>query len=78
MLVKNKKNKIPTSGERLNRYYTKFGFTIDEGKERLNPSREKNKGMHRRRKVGEKSCVTPAGTSNDLDVQKKWEENNQV
>ena len=31
--------------------------------------------MHRRRKVDEKSCVTPAGTSNDLDVQNKWEEN---
>ena len=32
--------------------------TIDEGKERLNPYREKNKGMHRRRRVDEKSCVT--------------------
>ena len=49
---------------------------VDKGKERLNPSREKNKGMpHRRRKVDEKSCVTPAGTSNELDVQNKWEEN---
>ena len=54
---------------------TKFDFTVDEGKERLNSSREKNKGMHRRRKVDEKSCVTPAGTSNELDVQNKWEEN---
>ena len=26
-------------------------------------------------KVGEKSCVTPAGTSNELDVQNKWEGN---
>ena len=34
---------------------------VDEGKERLNPSREK----HCRRKV-EKSCVTPAGTSTHL------------
>ena len=25
--------------------------------------------------VDEKSCVTPAGTSNELDVQNKWEEN---
>ena len=25
----------------------------------------------RRRKVDEKSCVTPAGTSNDFDVQNK-------
>ena len=31
--------------------------------------------MHRRKKVDEKSCVTLAGTSNDLDVQNKWEEN---
>ena len=48
---------------------------VDEGKERLNPSREKNKGTHHRRKVDEKSCVTPAGTSNKFDVQNKWEEN---
>ena len=32
-------------------------------------------GTHRRRKVDEKSCVTPAGTSNKLDVQNEWEEN---
>ena len=31
--------------------------------------------MHRRRKVGEKSGVSPAGTSNKLDVQNKEEEN---
>ena len=31
--------------------------------------------MHRRRKVDEKSRVTPAGTSKELDVQNKWEEN---
>ena len=53
----------------------KFDFTVDEGKERLNPSREKNKGMQRRRKVDEKFCVTSAGTSNENDVQNKWEEN---
>ena len=29
----------------------------------------------RRKKVDEKSCVTPAGTSNELDVQNEWEEN---
>ena len=28
--------------ERLNRKYTKFDFTVDEGKEWLNPYREKN------------------------------------
>ena len=56
--------------------HKKVDITVDKGKERLNPSREKNKGMHRRRKVDEKSCVasscvTPAGTSNELDVQNK-------
>ena len=61
----------------INSFVHKLGFTVDEGKERLwNSSREKNKGMHRRRKVDEKSCVIfrlcdpPAGTSNELDVQK--------
>ena len=39
-------------------HIAKFGFTVDEGKEWLNPSREKNKGTHRRKKVDEKSCVT--------------------
>ena len=38
-------------------------------------SREKNEDTHRRKKVDEKSCVTPAGTSNEPDVQNKWEEN---
>ena len=37
--------------------YTKFDFTVDEGKIRLNPSRDENQGKHRRRKV-DKSCVT--------------------
>ena len=38
--------------------YTTFDFTVDEGKERLNPSRNKKRmHKHRRRKV-EKSCVT--------------------
>ena len=32
----------PTSGERLIRGYTKFDFTVDDGKERLNPSRDKS------------------------------------
>ena len=30
---------------------TQFDFTVDEGKEWLNPSRDKNQGTHRRRKV---------------------------
>ena len=38
--------------------YTKFDFTVDEGNKWVNPSREKNKGTHRRKKVDEKSCVT--------------------
>ena len=32
----------------------KFDFMADEGKEWLNPSREKNEGTHRRRKVVDK------------------------
>ena len=48
--------KMPSSGERSIRWYTKFDFTVDEGMERLNPSHEKNKA--RRRKVDKKSCVT--------------------
>ena len=31
--------------------HIKFDFTVDEGKEWLNPSRDKNQGTHRRRKV---------------------------
>ena len=38
-------------------------------------SQEKLRRTHRRKKVDEKSCVTPAGTSNELDVQNEWEEN---
>ena len=57
--LKNKTNKktCPTSGERLYRGYIKFDSTVDERKKRLNLSRGKNEGKHRRRKV-EKSCVT--------------------
>ena len=40
---KKEKEKCPTSGERLESksLVHKFGFTVDEGKEWLNPSREK-------------------------------------
>ena len=53
---------------------------VDEGKERLNPPREKNKSKHRRRKVDKKSCVTfllcdPDWFVHKPDVQNKWEEN---
>ena len=37
-----KKSCLPTSGERLIRGYTKFDFTVDEGKGWLDPSRDKN------------------------------------
>ena len=45
-------------------------------------SREKLRHARRRKKVDEKSCVTflllscvtPAGTSDELDVQNEWEE----
>ena len=77
---RNKKiKKCPTSGERLFYGYTKFDFTVDEGKERLNPSREKNEGNHRRRKV-EKSCLTillcdPGWYVHKADIQNKWDDN---
>ena len=43
-------------------------------------SREKLRHAPQLKKVDEKSCVTfscvtPAGTSNELDVQNEWEEN---
>ena len=53
---------------------------VDEGKERLNPSREKNKDKQHRRKVDEKSCVTfllcdPGWYVHKSDVQNKWDAN---
>ena len=55
-------------------------FTVDEGKGRLNPSREKIQGKHRTRKVDEKSCATlllwdPGWCVHKSDVQKKWDDN---
>ena len=52
------------------------------GKERLNPSRKKIQGRHRRRKV-EKSCVTfllcdPGWYVHKPDVQNKWDDNTQT
>ena len=70
----------PTSGERLIRKYTKFDFiTVDEEKERLNASRDKNQGKHRRKKA-EKSCATfllcdPGLYAHKSDVQNKWDDN---
>ena len=53
---------------------------VDEGKERLNPSRDKNEGKPRRSKVVEKSCVTfllcdPGWYVHNPDVQNKWDDN---
>ena len=58
-------------------YYTS---TPDEGKGRLNPSRDKSQGKHRRRKVGEKSCATfllcdPGWYVHKSDIQNKWDDN---
>ena len=72
---------LTSSGERLIRGRTKFDFTVDEGKGRLNPSRDKSQGKYRRRKV-EKSCVTfllcdPGWCVHKSDVQNKWDDNTQ-
>ena len=69
---------MPTSGERSTRGYTKFDFTVDKGKGRLNPSRDNN-CKHSRRKV-EKSCLTflmcdPGWCVHKSDVQIKWDDN---
>ena len=65
--------------ERLIHGYTEFDLTVDEGKGRLNPSRDKNEGKHRRRKV-EKSCVIfllcdLGWCVHKADVQHKWDDN---
>ena len=39
---KKKKKSRPTSRKRLIRGYTTFDFMVDDGKGRLNPSRDKN------------------------------------
>ena len=51
-----KKAQQQVSGERLIRYYTKFDFTVDEGKERLNPSREKKLRQAPQKEGGEILC----------------------
>ena len=78
--IKNKitKKSCPTSGERLIYGYTKFDFTADEGKGRLDPARDKKSGKHRKRKV-KKSCVTfllydPGWCVHKSDVQNKWDD----
>ena len=77
--TKTKKTCPRSSGERLNCGYAKFDFTVDEEKKRLNPSRGRNEGKHRRRKV-DKSWVTfllcdPGWCVHKSDVQNKRDGN---
>ena len=71
---------MSNDGERLFCGYTKkVDFAVDEGKDRPNPSRDKNEDKHRRRKV-EKSCVTfflcnPGWCVHKSVVQNKWDDN---
>ena len=59
MVLLKKKKKIPNGWRTIKSLVArkKVDLTVDEGKEWLNPSREKNSGTHRRKKVDEKSCV---------------------
>ena len=57
--------------------YTKFDVTVDEGKKRLDPSRDKNQAS--RRKKVDKSCVTfllcdPGWCVHKSDSQNKWDD----
>ena len=73
-LTKKLKNKNPNGWRAIKSLVHKIRLRGRRGKGIAESSREKNQGTHRR-KVDEKSCVTPAGTSNELDVQNEWEEN---
>ena len=61
----------------------KFDFTVDKGKgmaesfsrEKLRYAPQKEGGW--KKLLWPFSCVTPAGTSNEFDVQNEWEENTQ-
>ena len=73
------KYKIANKWRTLICKYTKFDFAVDERKERLSPSREKNEGKHRIRKL-EKSCVAfllcdPGWYVHKPDVQNRWNDN---
>ena len=59
-----------------------FDFTIDEGKERVNSSREESQGKHCRKRVDEKSCETSllcdtGWYAHKLDVPNKWNDKTQ-
>ena len=61
------------------RGHTKFGFTVDQGKGRLNPSRDKSSGKHRRRKVGGEILCDPGWCVHNVsDVQNEWDDNTPV
>ena len=71
------KQSSPASRERLIRGYTKFDFTVDEGKGRLNPFRDTHYRKHRSRRKVEKSCVTfrlfhPGWCVHVSNVQIEW------
>ena len=51
-----KKSKKKNHGQQVEN--KKIDITVNKGKGRLNPSRDKTQGKHRRKKVDEKSCVT--------------------
>ena len=54
-----KKKKMPNGWRTIKSlvHKKKVDFTVDEGKEWLNPSREKNQGTHRRKKVADGSRI---------------------
>ena len=68
---------MPNKRRTINSWVYKFDFTVDEGKGRLNPSRDKNEGKHHRSKV-DKSCATfllcdPGWCVHKSDVQNRWD-----
>ena len=68
---------MPNKWRRIISCVAKVDFTVDEGKGRLNPSREKKDGKQRRRKV-EKSYVNfllcdPSWCVHKFDAQNKWD-----
>ena len=58
-------NKLLIVENDYSRRYTKFDFTVDEGKERLNPSRDK--------KIRQAPQKEDGGEKNKKNVQNLWE-----
>ena len=74
------KIKMPNGWRTIESLVHKIRLHVDEGKEWLNPSRDKNKDTHLRKKVDEKSCVTfllcdPGWYVQRTCVQNEWDEN---